>query len=189
MNTDLVAATSDAATEALAFLFQHPAGRTYLRERRGVPLEIVDQLSSLGYSSIANILAAIQTAKFYDLTAKDAIITVATDGARMYASEMPAVLDRRFGGEFDQISAAEAFGRYMLGVTTDHFLETTFKDRNRIFNLGYFTWVEQQGKSVEEFEARRKPGFWDELRPLMKIWDRQISEFNADVARPGASRL
>ena len=28
-------------------------------------------------------------------------------------------------------------------------------DRNRIFNLGYFTWVEQQGVSLDDFEARR----------------------------------
>ena len=36
----------------------------------------------------------------------------------------------------------------------------TRADRDRIFNLGYFTWVEQQGVPLDEFEARRDQAFW-----------------------------
>ena len=42
--------------------------------------------------------------------------------------------------------------------------ELTREERERIFNLGYFTWVEQQGVSLEDFEARRDPAFWARLR-------------------------
>ena len=55
-------------------------------------------------------------------------------------------------------AAAEVFGEHLLGTTTDHFLELGRVERERIFNLGYFTWVEQQGVSLEDFEARRDPG-------------------------------
>ena len=37
---------------------------------------------------------------------------------------------------------------------------STRVDRERIFNLGYYTWVEQQGISLDDFEARRDPAFW-----------------------------
>ena len=51
-------------------------------------------------------------------------------------------------------------------------------ERDRIFNLGYFTWVEQQGLSIEEFEARRPQSWWRALRPLIPAWDELITEFN-----------
>ena len=58
-------------------------------------------------------------------------------------------------------------------------------ERNRIFNLGYFTWVEQQGIPLEHFEARRRQTFWRSLRPALDVWDGLIGEFNqrADVVR------
>ena len=42
-------------------------------------------------------------------------------------------------------------------------LELTHFDRKRIFNLGYFTWVEQQDVSIEDFERRREERFWRDL--------------------------
>ena len=39
-------------------------------------------------------------------------------------------------------------------------LELTHAERSRIFNLGYYTWVEQQGVPLEAFERRRAQGFW-----------------------------
>ena len=61
-------------------------------------------------------------------------------------------------------------------------LELTPRDRERIFNLGYYTWVEQQGVSIEEFEARRQPDFWTTTREILHRWDELIDEFNAQVA-------
>ena len=52
-------------------------------------------------------------------------------------------------------------------------------ERNRVFNLAYFTWVEQQGIGVEEFEARRSQTFWDGLRPLAAELDDLIVDFNS----------
>ena len=56
--------------------------------------------------------------------------------------------------------------------------ELSHLDRNRIFNLGYFTWVEQQGISIEDFEARRSQEFWKALLDLVPAWDELIVEFN-----------
>jgi cysteine synthase A len=57
-------------------------------------------------------------------------------------------------------------------------LPLTEVERRRIFNLGYFTWVEQRGISLEAFEARRDQGFWRGLHAWLPAWDAQIKTFN-----------
>jgi len=39
----------------------------------------------------------------------------------------------------------------------------------------YFTWVEQQGVSLEDFEVRRSQAFWRDLAKLVPAWDEQIA--------------
>ncbi len=180
--TDVVTAISDAASDSLGLLFNSEAGRRYLAGRRGVPAAMIEALGHLGLSSICNVLAAVKTARYFDLGAEDIVITVATDGAAMYASEWPPIRARRFAGGFDEVAAGEAFGRYMLGAATDHYRELDRRERERIFNLGYFTWVEQQGIPVEEFTARRKAEFWRGLRAVLPAWDERIRELNVRAA-------
>ena len=178
MATDVALAISDRATDRLGLLFNTPVGRAYLADRRGVPAATLDGLTSFGLSSIANVLAAIKTAKYYEMGPDDVIVTVATDGAAMYHSERDIAVARYFGGEFDTVGAGEVFGEHILGATTDNLLELTRKDRERIFNLGYYTWVEQQGVSIDEFKVRKDPAFWTEMRSIVTDWDRMIDEFN-----------
>jgi hypothetical protein len=178
-NTDIVTAVSDRATDHLAVVFGSEAGRAFLARRRHVPPEALAALDEFGLSSICNIVAAVKTAKYLGLGPDQVVMTVATDGAEMYASEQARIAERDFAAGFDEVDAAEAFGRFMLGAETDHLLETTAVDRARIFDLGYFTWVEQQGIAVDEFNARREQSFWRDLRTELGRWDELIGEFNA----------
>ena len=73
------------------------------------------------------------------------------------------------------------FGEHLGSVTTDNMIECTEADRRRIFNLGYYTWVEQQGTPFELFEARRHQSFWKGLRRYVDVWDEMIDDFNARV--------
>ena len=177
-NTDLVIGISDRATDSLDVLFNTPAGKAQLAER-GVDPALVDQLVNLGYSSICNALAAITTAKHWGLGADDVLVTVATDGSELYNSERDRVMARDWADGFDGSGAADVFDRYLSGVDTKHVLDMGRVERDRVFNLGYFTWVEQQGVSIEDFERRRSQEFWDGLRPLVERWDAMIDEFNA----------
>ncbi len=178
-NTDVVTAVTDRATDQLALLFDSPAGVAYLAERRKVPDDVLAVLPEFGLSSICNIVAAVKTAKHLRLGPTDVIVTVATDGAEMYRSERDRITARDFPGGFDATAAGQVFGEWMLGAGTDHLLETTSRDRDRIFNLGYFTWVEQQGVPIEEFVARRDQSYWSGLRSKLATWDEMIREFNA----------
>ena len=179
MNTDVAVAVSDAATDGLGVLFGSEAGRDYLLKRRQVPPSLVAALDHLGLSSICNILAAVKTAKYFGLGRDDMVLTVATDGAEMYGSERHKAMARRFSRAFDTVTAAEVFAQHMLGAATDHLLELSAVDRTRIFNLGYYTWVEQQGVSVPEFNVRRDQRFWKGLHDILPAWDEMIDEFNA----------
>jgi cysteine synthase len=179
MNTDVAIAVSDASTDCLGLLFNSGTGHEYLARRRKVPAEVLAALRSLGLSSICNILAAIKTAKYYQFGPDEAVVTVATDGADMYGSERDLALRKYFEDGFDQVSAGEVFGQHLLGAGLDHVLELSFVDRHRVFNLGYYTWVEQQGIPVAEFNARRQPAFWTDLRDIVPAWDAMIREFNA----------
>ena len=114
---------------------------------------------------------------------------MATDGAALYPSERAKTIAGRFGGDFDELAAAEVFATHLGAVGTDHMIECTERDRNRIFNLGYYTWVEQQGTPLDIFEARRAQSFWTGLRRFVPVWDELINEFNARRAAPRDGRL
>jgi cysteine synthase A len=181
LNTDFIVDISDRATDNLLVLFNTEVGHQHLRERMGVPQPIIDQLCSFGFSSICNVLAAIKVAKQQQLGPKDVIATVATDGAGMYTSEIDRIIARDHGGSFDAAAAGEVRAAYLDNIGTEHMLECTHEDRLRMFNLGYYTWVEQQGVSFQEFTARASQDFWVETREIVHEWDDMIDEFNAAV--------
>ena len=60
-------------------------------------------------------------------------------------------------------------------------LELTHGERTRIFNLGYYTWVEQQGVSLDDFErAAARPSGESCARPRPPGIE-LIAEFNAEA--------
>ncbi len=185
LNTDVVIGVTDKASDALNLLFGGNAGRAYVAGRRKIDPEVVRQFDNIGISGLANIVAAIKFAKHFDLDANDVVMTVATDSAEMYASERQSYLARRYPDGFDEVNAGEIFGQHLDGVANDHVLELAFSERKRIFNLGYYTWVEQQGVSVEDFDARKDQSFWRALVSTVPVWDRMIEAMNEEV---GAAR-
>ena len=158
-------------------IFNTEIGKKFLIERKNFDTNFVNRLPEVGFSAIANILASIKLAKYMDLNSDDAIITVATDGADLYLSELNKTIND-FKNNFDEVVCAELYGKHFSGITTDNMLELSHMDKNRIFNLGYFTWVEQQGVSLEDFENRKNQNFWNSHCDYMLSLDNQIKEFN-----------
>lgn len=185
-NTDIIAGVSDLASDDLALLFGSPEGKAYLVERRGLDASLVEAVGTLGLSGIANIIAAIKVARRLNLGPDQMILTVATDGAGLYESERALHLARK-GGSYDRIDAAEAFGRHLLAGDSDHVLELDHRDRQRVFNLGYYTWVEQQGITVTDFDRRRHQAFWRGLHGHLAIFDELIDRMNRDAGVASAA--
>ena len=83
-----------------------------------------------------------------------------------------------YAGGFTKEHAGEIVSRYLIGVDTEHVEQLDAVARERIFNLGYYTWVEQQGVGSEDFEIRRNAEFWDDLHKMAPVWDELIGQFN-----------
>ena len=189
MNTDVVVGVSDQASDALNHLFHNDVGRQYMIGRRRIDPLLVNEFGDIGISGLANIVASIKLARHLELGPDDVVMTVATDGASMYDTERRAYESRRYPHGFDEVNAGETFGRHLDALADDHVLELGHVERTRIFNLGYYTWVEQQGVSVDDFDRRRDQRFWQGLVETIPVWDRLIDEFNEEVGHAPRRRV
>jgi cysteine synthase len=188
MNTDLVVDVSDRATDQLNLLLNSSVGRSSLVDRLRVPADVMEALDLFGLSSLCNVIAAIKTARNYRLTERDVVMTVATDGAALYRSESKRALDRYFGGQFSEKHAEGIVREHLLEADTSNLLELGPQERTRIFNLGYFTWVEQRGVNLDSFTARAQPRFWESLLGALETWDDLIERLNTEVRSASTSR-
>jgi cysteine synthase A len=177
-NTDMVSAVDDQQCMDLLRLFNEPVGQQTLTDL-GVPSQLVEQLPLLGISCICNLISAIQTARYYDLDGRDLIFLPLTDSAEMYSSRLPELAQQQ--GAYDREQAVRDHARWLLGCTPDYVRELSYHDRKTLHNFKYFTWVEQQGRDVEDLRRLWDRDFWTETFEVADQWDRRIEEFNALV--------
>jgi len=175
-NTDMVAAIDDEQCMSLLRLFNEEEGVRFL-QAEGVAPGVAAQLPLAGISSICNLVAAIKTAKYYELDGRDVLFTPLTDSMGLYGSRLQEL--RQEHGPYGREIAARHFARYLEGIQTDNLRELSFPDRKVLHNLKYFTWVEQQGKTVEELDRLWDPDFWTETFAQVRQWDELIAAFNA----------
>ena len=150
LNTDVALAVSDRATDRLGVLFSSAVGRSYLAERCGVPAETSRR------PRLARALEHLQRAR------RDQDGEALRDGAggrdrhgrnrrrrACTASEHELAL-----GQVLRRRLRRGRGRARRSASTCSAPPPTTcsssrsVDRERIFNLGYYTWVEQQGVSL-----------------------------------------
>jgi len=175
-NTDAVTAIDDEDPMRLFRLFNEPEGKNYL-ESIDIDVDIIKSLPCLGISGVSNLLSAIKTAKYYEMTSDDIIITIATDSAEMYHSRIEELRDE--SGEYSQLQAAKDFERRLLGQHTGDMQELNYQDKRAVHNLKYFTWVEQQAKEMEDLEQLwYDRNIWNTMFNQVDRWDELINEFN-----------
>jgi cysteine synthase A len=175
-NTDLLVGIDDEDTMRLLRLFNEDAGQEELKQA-GVDVSLIEQLHLVGISGICNILSAIKMAKYYELGENDALFTILTDSAEMYQSRLGELKAER--GDYTAVNAAVDFQQALLGQGIAHTQELTYWERRRVHNLKYFTWVEQQGKSVEELNQQWfDADYWDVALAQASKLDEEIIAFN-----------
>jgi cysteine synthase len=175
-NTDMVAAIDDEQCMSLLRLFNEEAGTGFL-QNAGIKKELIAKLPLVGISSICNLVAGIKAAKYYELDSRDIIFTPLTDSMELYGSRKQELRDEH--GPYSRELAARHFSRYLEGVQPDNLRELSYWDQKALHNLKYFTWVEQQGRTVEELDALWEPDFWTETFSQIGQWDELINAFNA----------
>jgi cysteine synthase len=179
-NTDAVAAIDDEQVMQLLRLFNEVAGQQYLA-KQGVKKPVLERLPWLGISCICNLVAAIKTAKYYEMDSRDVIFLPLTDSMELYASRQKEMEEQH--GAYDDAKAIAHYARYLQGTGIDYLRELTWADRKALHNFKYFTWVEQQGRSSDELRQLWDDDFWTEVFAPEQVeeWDRMIQQFNDEA--------
>jgi len=178
-NTDVVTAIDDEDPLRVLRLFNEDDGQKYLSS-----IEVDDtqlsQLSWMGISSISNMISAIKLAKYFEFNENDVIFTIFTDSVEMYRSRLEEM--NQESGSYSLKQAEIDWTSLLKKQKIDNMKELTYFDKKAIHNLKYFTWVEQQGKNVEELNAQwYDDNYWNERFSIVPEWDKLIEEFNNKV--------
>ena len=172
MNMDAIMCLDDIECKKGLQLLTEEAGWNTTVKRFGVPRASVEKMATLfGISGVCNVLGAIKTAKFYGMGAQDTIVTICTDNIDRYHSVMGEMTER-----FGKMDEAEATARAHIFVDqkTDWIREGTTDTRRQWHNLKYYTWVEQQGKTVEELDAQLDPSWWVKHQQMVSEIDSKL---------------
>lgn len=158
-NMDALMCIDDLECKKGLQLLTEEAGWRVMTREYGIPEEQVRNMAeTFGISGVCNVLGAIKTAKFYGLGKDDVVVTILTDAIDRYHSVMEQMTTTY--GKMDETEAKVRLVSIFHGQKLDWIMEGTRQARARWHNLKYYTWVEQQGKTVEELNAQRNPEFW-----------------------------
>ena len=105
---------------------------------------------------------------------------MATDGAALYASERAATSHGSYSAEFGEAMPAKCSAGIcrrptMITCSSDHVRARAY------FQLGYFTWVEQQGVPLADFESARSRRILARLAGVRYRVGPMIEEFNEET--------
>jgi len=156
-NQDLLVCIDD--QEALDFCRALNRAQSHLARATGLPTEAIESLQGVfGISGCCNVLAAIRSARHFQFGANDIVLTVATDGFDRY----PSVMNREesLNGPSDGRLVERVLG-HLQQSGAPWIQDGDDFHRRRWHNQKYFTWVEQQGMSVDALDALWEPGFWE----------------------------
>jgi hypothetical protein len=96
----------------------------------------------------------------------------------LYESRMVEMNEKH--GDYSAEQANVDWQSILMHQGIDYIKELSYYDKKSIHNLKYFTWVEQQGKNVEELNDQwYSESYWPERFGISKTWDKMIDEFNS----------
>ena len=174
-NMDALMCIDDLESKMGLQLLTEETGWKVMTERYGVSEDKVMKMAEIfGISGVCNVLGAIKTAKFYGFGKDDVIVTILTDAIDRYRSVMRELTEQY--GPMDEVEAAVRLVSIFHKQKLDWIVEGTREMRSRWHNLKYFTWVEQQGKTIEELDAQRDPEYWLAQQARVAEVDKLIRE-------------
>jgi cysteine synthase len=178
-NMDAIMCIDDIESKMGLQLLTEEAGWRTMIDRYGVPFESVERMATyFGISGVCNVLGAIKTAKYYNLGSKDVIVTICTDAIDRYHSVMGQMTETY--GTMDATEAAVRLVGIFHRQKTDWVYEGDRDARERWHNLKYYTWVEQQGKTVQELDAQRNQSYWEAEQARIAEIDELIRQYRTD---------
>jgi cysteine synthase len=174
-NMDAIMCIDDIECKKVLQAVVEESGKKALVEELECNPEVVELMSqTLGISGICNILGAIKTAKYYGMGKDDNLIAVATDAIDRYYSVMGSMTECY--GKMDGAEAVHRVNSIVKEAKLDWIREGDHFSRTCWHNLKYYTWVEQQGKTVEELNAQKDPQWWIKHQQLVGEMDAILME-------------
>jgi cysteine synthase A len=175
LNMDAIMCLDDIECKKGLQVLTDEAGQEVLVKRYGIAPAKAYALSTIfGISGVCNVLGAIKTAKHYQFGRKDVVVTICTDAIDRYHSVMGDMA--RDYGVIDEARATAYVESIFHGAKTDWVKDGTPDQRRQWHNLKYYTWVEQQGKTVEELDAQKDPEWWIRHQQLVPEMDVRIKQ-------------
>jgi cysteine synthase len=176
-NMDAIICLDDISCKKGLQLIAEETGQKVL-QKVGIKPETLEHLKTLfGISGICNILGAIKTAKHYKLGKGDCIVTVATDSLDRYYSVLEDMTKKY--GKMDESEASRCLEEIFHKAGTDWIRDGDKLAKDSWANLKYYTWVEQQGKSVEELKEQRSAEYWQRHQHLISKVNSLIAELRS----------
>ncbi len=175
LNMDAIVCLDDIECKKGLQVLTSEGGWKVLTRRYGIPEAKVKALATIfGISGVCNVLGAVKTAKHYQFGKKDVVVTICTDAIDRYHSVM-ADMARDYGA-IDDARGMAYVEAIFHGAKTDWIKDGTPDMRRQWHHLKYYTWVEQQGKTVEELDAQKDPEWWVRHQQLVPEMDKRIKE-------------
>ncbi len=172
-NMDAVICLDDIECKKGLQVLTDPVGQETLARRYGIPAATVETMASIfGISGVCNVLGAIKTAKYYQLGADETVVTICTDAIDRYHSVMASMSECY--GTLDATETAVRVESIFHAQGTDWIREGTVHAHDCWHNLKYYTWVEQQGKTVNELDAQKDPDWWHRHQEMVSDIDRLV---------------
>ena len=179
MNMDSIMCIDDIESKKGLQLLTEETGWRTMIDRYGVPEESVRLMAeTFGISGVCNVQGAIKTARYYGFGKDDVIVTILTDAIDRYGSVMQQMSETY--GPMDEVEAAVRLMSVFHGQKLDWIEEATRRTRNQWHNLKYYTWIEQQGKTIEELNAQRYQDYWEAQQARVADIDQRIHEARGD---------
>ncbi|MGH9803416.1 MAG: pyridoxal-5'-phosphate-dependent protein subunit beta, partial [Blastocatellia bacterium] len=181
LNMDAIMCVDDIECKKGLQVLTSVAGQETLARRYGIAEAKLQQLASIfGISGVCNVLGAIKTAKHYQFGKRDVIVTICTDAIDRYHSVMTEMAEQY--GAIDDARAMAYVEAIFHAAKTDWIKDGTPDARRQWHNLKYFTWVEQQGKTVEGLDVQRDPEWWIRHQQLIPEMDARIAAVRTEQA-------
>ncbi len=173
MNMDMLQCIDDEeCEEGLQLLTEEPGWRIMM-DRYGIPESKVMKLSKIfGLSGVCNVLGAIKTVKYYGMGKNDLVVTICTDAIDRYHTEMQKLTERE--GKMDESMALMRMEAVFRRQKLDYIMEGTLENRKRWHHLKYYTWVEQQGKTVQELNAQMSQDWWQKEQAEIETIEKKL---------------
>lgn len=173
MNMDAMICLDDIECKKGLQLITDEIGMDFLAKELKISEDKVKQMAWIfGISGVCNMLGSIKIAKFYEFGSNDNIVTIATDSIDRYYSVMKQLDDAY--GKMDKTEAKVRWVSIFENAKIDWIQEGTVEMRKRWHNLKYYTWVEQQGKTVQELNEQKSQEFWLKEQALINETDAML---------------